>query len=378
MYGLIRPLLFALDPARAHAMAMTALAPVEHFAPLREVVRRAFSFRDPRLEVRKMGLVFPNPIGVAAGFDKNGERGRALAALGFGHVELGTVTAEPQAPNPPPNLFRLPADKALINRLGFPNAGAKVVGDRVRARKAGARIPVGMSIGKSRSVPLDPSDGVLADYLASLRAVRSAADFIVVNISSPNTKDLRALQAADAARELFSHLMSEASKVPLLVKIAPDLADEAVDAICIEADRAGLAGVVATNTTTSRDNLATPPAEIEKMGAGGLSGQPLFRRALAVVKRARARLGPNACVIGVGGVHDTETTIAMLRAGADLVQVYTGFIYEGPTLARSISRGLAKRLESEGMTSLAALAAPRPLSKPNGSYNGTARRATTS
>jgi dihydroorotate dehydrogenase len=189
---------------------------------------------------------------------------------------------------------------------------------------------------------------------------------------------LRALQAADAARELFSHLMSEASKVPLLVKIAPDLADEAVDAICIEADRAGLAGVVATNTTTSRDNLATPPAEIEKMGAGGLSGQPLFRRALAVVKRARARLGPNACVIGVGGVHDTETTIAMLRAGADLVQVYTGFIYEGPTLARSISRGLAKRLESEGMTSLAALAAPRPLSKPNGSYNGTARRATTS
>lgn len=358
MYALLRPLLFALDPARAHHVAMTALAPVEHLAPLRAAVRGAVAFVDPRLAVRKLGLVFPSPIGVAAGLDKNGERPRALAALGFGFVELGTVTSQAQGPNPPPNMFRLPADRAIVNRLGFPNDGAERVGARALARKGGARVPVGISIGKSRSVPLEPLDGALADYVASLRAVRAAADFVVVNVSSPNTKDLRALQAADLARHLFGALTAEAGPVPLLVKIAPDLPDEAVDAIALEADRAGLAGVVATNTTTSREALATPAAEIERVGAGGLSGPPLFPRALAVVKRVRARLGPDACVIGVGGVQGTETALAMMRAGADLVQLYTSFVYEGPLLARRIARGLARQLDEEGAKSLAELVAP--------------------
>lgn len=313
-----------------------------------------------------MGLVFPNPIGVAAGLDKNADRPRALAALGFGHVELGTVTAEAQGPNPPPNLFRLPADRALVNRLGFPNEGAKKVGARVLERKAGITVPVGISIGKSRSVPLDPLEAALEDYVTSFDAVRSAADFVVVNVSSPNTKDLRALQAADMARHLFGALMKRAS-LPLLVKIAPDLPDDAVDAICLEADRAGLAGVVATNTTISREGLATRSAEIERIGAGGLSGEPLFPRALAVVERARARLGPKACVIGVGGVHDPESTLAMLRAGADLVQLYTGFVYEGPSLPRTIVRGLARHMDAEGAKILPDLvvtangAAPSPL-----------------
>src|SRR4051812_19848970 len=197
MYALLRPLLFALDPTTAHHAAMLALGPVEHVAPLRALLRALLAVRDPRVEVRKMGLVFPNPVGVAAGLDKNGERARALGALGFGHVELGTVTAEAQASNPPPNMFRLPSDRALVNRLGFPNEGARTVGARVLARKRdeGVRVPIGVSIGKSRSVPLEPLDGALADYVASLRAVRDAADFVVVNISSPNTKDLRALQA---------------------------------------------------------------------------------------------------------------------------------------------------------------------------------------
>jgi len=172
MYALLRPLLFALDPTTAHHVAMLALAPVEHLAPIRALTRRLFSFRAPELEVRKMGLVFPTPLGVAAGLDKNGERGRALAALGFGHVELGTVTAEAQGPNPPPNLFRLPADGALVNRLGFPNEGAAVVGERVLARRSGFGVPIGMSIGKSRSVTLDDA---LPDYVASLRSVREAA-----------------------------------------------------------------------------------------------------------------------------------------------------------------------------------------------------------
>ncbi|MBX3231866.1 MAG: quinone-dependent dihydroorotate dehydrogenase [Labilithrix sp.] len=353
MYALLRPFLFALDPTTAHAAAMLALAPLEHLAPLRAALRGLSTVtRDPRLEVRKMGLVFPSPLGVAAGLDKNGERARALAALGFGHVELGTVTAEAQGPNPPPNLFRLPADRALVNRLGFPNEGASVVGPRILARRGGVGVPVGVSIGKSRSVPVE-IEAALPDYVTSIRAVRDAADFLVVNVSSPNTKDLRALQAADVARVLFAALMKETAGRPLLVKIAPDLADDAIDAICMEADRAGLAGVVATNTTVARTGLATPAEEIERIGAGGLSGVPLFPRALAVVKRARTQLGPDACVIGVGGIHGTDSALAMLQAGADLIQVYTSFVYEGPFLPRAIARGMLNAIAAESGAGLA-------------------------
>ena len=352
MYELIKPLLFSLDPARAHALAMESLGVVERLAPLRGFLRAHVAHHDERLVVRKMGLAFANPLGLAGGFDKNAERPRALAALGFGHVELGTVTNEAQEANPAPNLFRLPQDRALVNRLGFPNEGASVVGPRILAKKPEIGVPVGVSIGKSRSVALDAA---LPDYVASYRAVHAAADFVVVNISSPNTKDLRALQAADTARELFAALQKEASGKPLLVKIAPDLADEAVDAICQEASRAGLAGVVATNTTISREGLATATSEIEAIGAGGLSGPPVHRRAIEVVRRARTVLGPEACVIGVGGVFDPTTMLAMLRAGADLVQLYTGFVYEGPLLPRMICRGLSAVLDRKGARTLAEL-----------------------
>jgi dihydroorotate dehydrogenase len=356
MYHLLRPLLFSLDPARAHGMAMTALAPAEYLAPLRLLLDGAIAPHDPRLRVRTMGLEFPSPVGLAAGLDKNADRARALAALGFGHLELGTVTAEAQAANPAPNLFRLPADRALVNRLGFPNEGAARVARRVAARRAGVRVPIGISIGKSRSVALEPLAGVLADYLASFRAVREVADFVVVNVSSPNTKDLRAMQAAEVARPLFEALREEAtskgSPVPILVKIAPDLADEAIDAIVDEARRAGLAGVVATNTTIAREGLATPAEEVARIGAGGLSGKPLFARALTVVKRVRGRLGPDACVIGVGGIDSAEAALAMLRVGANLVQIYTGFVYEGPLLPRTIARGLVRQMKAEGAATL--------------------------
>src|SRR5688572_13225506 len=192
MYALLRPLLFAMDPGKAHALALTALGPIEHVGPIRSLVRAAIVPLDPRLEVKTMGLSFPNPLGVAAGLDKNAERPRALAALGFGHVELGTVTAEAQGPNPPPHMFRLPADRAIVNRLGFPNEGAAVVAQRLAASRADVRVPIGVSIGKSRSVALEDAKN---DYLTSLRAVRDVADFIVVNVSSPNTKDLRSMQA---------------------------------------------------------------------------------------------------------------------------------------------------------------------------------------
>lgn len=355
MYPFVRPILFALDAATAHSVAMTALAPVEHLGAVRAPVRAWFRARDPRLEVRTMGLVFPTPIGLAAGLDKNADRARALAALGFGHVELGTVTAEAQEANPPPNLFRLPRDRALVNRLGFPNEGAGVVASRVSARKGGVGVPVGVSIGKSRSVPLERATD---DYVKSYRAVKDVADFVVVNVSSPNTKDLRALQAASAARPIFEALMAERARgraKPLLVKIAPDLSDDAIDAICEEASRAGLAGVVATNTTVAREGLSTPRDVVDAIGPGGLSGKPLLTRALGVVKRVRARLGRDATVIGVGGVDGTESALAMLRVGADLVQVYTGFVYRGPSLPRTIARGLSRRMDEEGAKSLAEL-----------------------
>jgi len=333
-----------MNPTRAHAVAMRALGPVERLAPLRGLVRASCAVRDPRLEVRAMGLVFPSPVGLAAGLDKNAERPRAFASFGFGHIELGTVTAQAQAPNPAPNLFRLPIDHALINRLGFPNEGAGIVAARVGACKKDIGVPVGISIGKSRSVPLDPIEGVKEDYLASFRAVRRVADFVVINVSSPNTKDLRAMQAADVARTLFDALLEDAARagerIPILVKIAPDLDDDGIDGICEVAKSAGLSGIVATNTTIARSGLATPADEVERMGAGGLSGRPLFARSLEVVERVRARVGPSMCVIGVGGVDDVDSTLAMLRAGADLVQIFTGFIYGGPRLPGTIARDL--------------------------------------
>jgi dihydroorotate dehydrogenase len=336
MYASLKPLLFALDPARAHAAGMAALQLLELSPVLRDAVRDGIP-HDERLVVRKMGLVFANPIGLAGGFDKNAERPCALAALGFGHVELGTVTAIPQEANPIPNLFRLPADRALVNRLGFPNEGAAKVAERIAAKKAAIGVPVGVSIGKSRVVAIEDAKD---DYLASFRTVKDVADFVVVNVSSPNTKDLRAMQAVEIAKPLFEALVAEAGALPLLVKMAPDLPDESIDALCDAAKDAGLAGVVATNTTIAREGLVTPRDTIEAIGAGGLSGPPVHARALSVVRRVRARLGAEACVIGVGGIDSAETARAMLDAGADLVQLYTGFIYRGPFVARTIARGL--------------------------------------
>ncbi len=338
MYGLLRPFLFALSPTRAHALAFAAMAPMEQWA----LVRRWFGepvAPDPRLTVRTMGLTFPHPVGLAGGFDKNAARVRALAALGFGHLEIGTVTALAQAPNPAPNLFRLPLDRALINRLGFPNDGAQAVAARLE--RGMVNVPMGVSIGKSRLVPLDAMEPVLADYVASFRAVVGVADFVVVNVSSPNTQGLRALQGPALSRALFQALQREnTGKVPLLVKIAPDLEGEQVDAVVDAALDEGLAGVVATNTTLSRAGLVTPASEVEAIGAGGLSGPPLHARALAVVAQVRKRIGKERTVIGVGGISSAKDVRAMMDAGADLVQVYTAFIYGGPGTARRLVAGL--------------------------------------
>ena len=353
MYRALRPLLFMLSPDAAHAMAFAALGAVEHVGPVRAMTRAILvPAPDARIAVRVMGLDFPSPLGVAGGFDKNALRPRALAALGFGHLELGTVTALAQQANPRPNLFRLPADRALVNRLGFPNEGAARVAARVRSVKAKIPVPVGMSIGKSRAVSVEDLDAVVADYVASTEAVRDVADFVVVNVSSPNTAGLRSMQAGEHARALLSALATRTVGKPLLVKIAPDLDDAGLEALLAVAKEVKLAGVVATNTTIGRTGLATGAAQVEAIGGGGLSGPPLRARALEVVRRVRAALGPDAVVVGVGGIERAEHAMALVKAGADLVQMYTGFIYEGPGIASRIAKDLAVLVEREGAKTL--------------------------
>jgi dihydroorotate dehydrogenase len=335
---------------------MAALLPAEHWSPARAILRAIFRADRPELPTRIMGLEFDNPIGLAAGFDKNGRRARALAALGFGHLELGTVTARAQEPNPPPNLFRLPRDGALVNRLGFPNEGAALLRERIGKHTAEVGSPIGISIGKSRTAPISPIEAAIDDYRESFRVVRDVAHFVVVNVSSPNTKDLRAIQGAELARALLGALVKEnEAKVPLLVKIAPDLSDADLEALLAVVDECRLDGVVATNTTIARDHLVTGAAEIERIGAGGLSGAPLRLRSREMVRRVRARLGADKTVIGVGGIASSEDALEMMKAGANLVQLYTGFIYGGPGIVKTIALGLADAARREGAVSVAEL-----------------------
>jgi dihydroorotate dehydrogenase len=369
----LRPLLFLLPPDVAHALAFVGLAPLEYLPPLRALMRAALGPRDRRIVVRAMGLEFPSPVGLAGGFDKNALRPRALAALGFGYLELGTVTALAQPPNPKPNLFRLPLDRALVNRLGFPNDGASRVAARMLARgivpterggSGGTGVPVGVSIGKSRAVSMDAIEQVVADYVAAFAPARASANFVVVNVSSPNTKDLRAMQSAPLARALLTALVKAnddaalgraAPPVPILLKVAPDLDDAGIEALLAVVEESKIAGVVATNTTVARRGLSTDAARVAAVGAGGMSGPPLRARALEVVRRVRSRLGAKPVVIGVGGVETAEHAMALVRAGADLVQMYTGFVYEGPMSPSRIARDLAAMVEREGVASLAEL-----------------------
>jgi dihydroorotate dehydrogenase len=317
------------------------------------LLRRWLGPRDPVLRVRALGLEFPGPVGLAAGFDKDARGTRGLAALGFGFVEVGTVTARAQPGNPRPRMFRLPADRALVNRMGFNNAGALAAAARLRGRGRGGPV-VGVNIGKTRVVP---DEEVAGDYAASARAVAGVADYVVVNVSSPNTPGLRDLQATDRLRPVLVAVRAaldasgggrSGGRVPLLVKIAPDLADADVDAIADLALELGLDGIIATNTTVSRDGLASPSSQVAAAGAGGLSGPPLRARALEVLVRLRARAGDQLVLIAVGGIETPDDAWERLRAGATLVQAYTGFIYGGPLWPRRMHAGLSRLIRSQG------------------------------
>jgi dihydroorotate dehydrogenase len=283
-------------------------------------------------------LDFESPFGLAAGFDKNAIAYRILWGLGFGHVEVGTVTAHAQEGNPRPRLFRLRADYALINRMGFNNDGAVSITPRLRHRRGPI---VGVNIGKSRRVDVDDARG---DYLASTRLLAPVADYLVVNVSSPNTPGLRGLQEIDKLEPLLRDVKREAGDTPVLVKIAPDLSDSAVDAVADLVLTIGLDGIIATNTTLSRDGLSSPSAEIDAMGDGGLSGPPLAERSTQIVRRLRARVGGDLCIIAVGGVTTASDVADRLAAGATLVQGYTAFLYEGPFWAARLARGFTRGL----------------------------------
>lgn len=340
MYELLfRTVLRRLDPERAHHLAVAVIRAVPALG-LTRLVRR-YTRPDVSLAVEALGLRFESPFGMAAGFDKDARSIRGLWALGFGHVEIGTVTAIPQEGNPRPRLFRLIDDRAVINRMGFNNGGAAAAAERVaRERRRAPRAIIGANIGKSRVVAVEDA---VADYRESARLLAPVADYLAVNVSSPNTPGLRGLQDEALLRPLLAAVLAEAGPTPVLVKIALDLDDEAIDAVCALAVELGLAGIIATNTTIERGGLVSDPALVEAAGAGGLSGAPLRERALAVLRRVRAAVPSGFCVIAVGGIDTADDAAERLAAGATLVQGYTAFLYRGPLWARQVTRGLAAR-----------------------------------
>ncbi len=336
--ALFRLGLTRLDAERAHELG---------FRAVRAAAPAGRRLAPPGAPVTAMGLTFPNVLGLAAGFDKNAVGIDGLAALGFGHVEVGTVTGLAQPGNPRPRLFRLPADGAVVNRMGFNNDGAAVVAQRLAGWRARSRThaPVlGVNIGKSKVVPEDDQAAVEDDYRLSTRLLAPYADYLVVNVSSPNTPGLRSLQSVARLGPLLAAVRRQADevterRVPLLVKIAPDLADEDVLAVADLALELGLDGITATNTTISRAGLGSSPAEVEAVGAGGLSGRPLAARAEQVLRLLRERVGPDLALVGVGGITTVADARARLAAGATLLQAYSAFVYQGPLWPRRILRG---------------------------------------
>jgi dihydroorotate dehydrogenase len=340
-YDLLKPALFALPPETAHRATHRLLKGVQH-TPVEGLLRDHYTVDDERLRTEAFGLEFDTPVGVAAGFDKNAELPSVLTALGFSHVEVGGVTAERQPGNPRPRLFRLPEDRALVNRLGFNNEGA----DRVGARLDGADLPdapIGVNIGKSKSTPLGEAP---ADYRYTYERVADAGDYFVVNVSSPNTPGLRELQDRESLERILGELV-EAGADPLLVKLSPDLAAPAIDEALAVVDDLDLAGVVATNTTVERPPGLENPSRAER---GGLSGKPIEERATGTIGFIAERT--DVPVVGVGGVTDAAGAYRKIRAGASVVQLYTGLVFEGPGLAHDINAGLLDLLERDGFDSI--------------------------
>lgn len=351
--SLLRSVLFRLPAEMAHELALRSLASAPSFVTSSLAKRYR---RSPFGKLQRFGLTFDNPVGLAAGFDKDGIALSPLAALGFGFIEAGTVTFHAQPGNPKPRLFRLPLDRALINRAGFNNAGAKSFARRVS--KARPDCVLGVSIGKSKVAPLEDA---VADYLKTFELVNDVADYIAVNVSSPNTPRLRELQHAEHLDQLLSALQKRNQELseqhgqklkPLLLKLSPDLSDDELSNAIGVAQRWKISGIIATNTTTDRSNLRTDATVVAKYGEGGLSGAPLKTRATTMVSKIYKLTGGTLPVIGVGGIFTADDAFEMIAAGASLIQIYTGFIYVGPSIAADINDGLRRIISREGFVSL--------------------------
>lgn len=343
-YDIIRRAMFAVPPERIHTAVFAALRAATAAGPARRNLQRRLAPHDPVLSSTVFGVEFPGPLGLAAGFDKDGHGLNTWGALGFGYAEVGTVTAAAQPGNPAPRLFRLPADRALLNRMGFNNHGAAALAARLAGHRSS--VPIGVNIGKTKATP---AERAVDDYRVSARLLGPLADYLVVNVSSPNTPGLRDLQAVEQLRPILALVLAETS-TPVLVKIAPDLTDPDVDAVADLAVELGLAGIVATNTTVSRDGLLT--LGVSELGAGGVSGPPVARRSLQVLRRLYGRVGDALVLVSAGGIETADDAFERITAGATLLQGYTGFIYGGGLWAKRIHDGLAQRLHAGGYATL--------------------------
>ncbi|MCS6917087.1 MAG: quinone-dependent dihydroorotate dehydrogenase [Chitinophagales bacterium] len=348
VYRLLRPLLFVLPPETAHALTLSSWQLLLRIPGMRPLIHGLCRVRSPQLQLERCGLVFPNRIGLAAGLDKDGRYLQALASLGFGFVEIGTVTPLPQPGNEAPRLFRLPADRALLNRMGFNNQGADVVAARLKEFQEWKvrykwQTVVGVNIGKNRSTPLDEA---VEDYLFCFDRLHQWADYIVINVSSPNTEGLRELQQRSWLDGLLGHLQQVNEKlpkpVPLFLKIAPDLSSSEVADVVDCALSHRLSGLIAANTTVNRHGLRTSAPVLERMGSGGISGKPLAGRSTELIRIIRQRCGNRLTLMASGGIFTPEDVREKLQAGADLIQLYTALVYEGPGLVRKLVKALAR------------------------------------
>ncbi|HEX2254766.1 MAG TPA: quinone-dependent dihydroorotate dehydrogenase [Thermoanaerobaculia bacterium] len=367
LYPHLRRLLFRLDPERAHDLGRTTLRTAAALPTLERRLAERYRVDDPRLEQRLLGLRFPNPVGLAAGFDKDGEMVAALPALGFGFAEAGTVTPQPQPGNPRPRLFRFSDEESLQNRMGFNNAGSEALAARLAALSPAVRhrLPVGVNLGKNKDTP---AERAVEDYRRLAERLGALADYLVINVSSPNTPGLRALQTEEFLVAVLTAVRAESDR-PVLVKLAPDLATARLVELAEAAVASGAAGIVATNTTADLSLLPAVP------GGGGLSGRVLRARSFEVLQALAGALAARCVLVSAGGIDSAEEAWRRLRAGAHLVQVYTGFVYRGPGLAREINTGLLARLEAEGFARLgqAVGAAPgerRDADRPGGPRTG--------
>ncbi len=342
MYHMIlKPILFLFNPEKAHYFTTNMLSTVLAIPGMKSIFAALFQIKDKRLERTVFGIKFPNPVGLAAGFDKEAKLYKDMVHLGFGFIEVGTITPKGQPGNPKPRLFRLTQDDALINRMGFNNEGLAGAVERLKSRNS--NLIIGGNIGKNK---VTPNEKATEDYITCFEALFPHVDYFVVNVSSPNTPNLRALQDKKPLTELLSTLQNLNNKKPnpkpILLKIAPDLTNEQLDDIVEIVANTKIAGLIATNTTISREGLKSNPSLVQEMG--GLSGKPVRDKSTEVIRYLRKKSNASFPIIGVGGIHSAEDAIEKLDAGCDLVQLYTGFVYEGPALVKSINKGVLARM----------------------------------